>query len=490
MDSPNPQIEVYTDKHDYLSVAATSPSSSRIPVEVRVVVDDPFKAYLNSREGSQSFYLETTGGTPGWGYFGIRPSAFLEINSDSPTSSSALSQLYDFFAKEHLVRNGCETPYPCGVVGWLSYELAKEIENIPPRTDTLNPFPLLQAGLYDCIVSWKEPRDEKTTLRITSCPIVEIPEETFDTTLTTTIDLARSLQIPSPPFDNLSDAPSITDFKSDCGNEIFCERVREIKQHIRDGDTFQVNTAHNLTLNSDISPSLLFSALRQINPAPYSSLFEFPNIDLIGVSPELLFRLEDDLIIAEPIAGTRPRGANASDDLALENELINSPKERAEHAMLVDLCRNDIGKIAEYGTVHIDEYCRVDRYSAVMHLVSTVKGTLHPTKNILDIIKAMFPGGTITGAPKPRTMEIINELETSYRGPYTGSVGIFGFDNRATLNIIIRTFIHQNETYFLPVGSGIVHDSSPELEYEETLSKARALVQAMNLALSDPSSLE
>ena len=125
-----------------------------------------------------------------------------------------------------------------------------------------------------------------------------------------------------------------------------------------------------------------------------------------------------------------------------------------------------------------------------MHLVSTVTGTLHPTKNILDIIKAMFPGGTITGAPKPRTMEIINELENSYRGPYTGSVGIFGFDNRATLNIIIRTFIHQNGTYFLPVGSGIVHDSSPELEYEETLSKARALVQAMNLALSDPSSLE
>ncbi len=153
--------------------------------------------------------------------------------------------------------------------------------------------------------------------------------------------------------------------------------------------------------------------------------------------------------------------------------------------MLVDLCRNDIGKVAEYGTVHIDEYCRVDRYSAVMHLVSTVKGTLQPTKNVLDIIRAMFPGGTITGAPKPRTMEIINEIEDSYRGPYTGSVGIFGFDNRATLNIIIRTFIHQNETYSLPVGSGIVHDSSPETEYEETLSKARALVEAMNLALSN-----
>jgi len=490
VDSVNSQIEVCTDKSDYLSIAAISPLHSRIPVEVRVIVDDPFKAYINSREGSQSFYLETTGSSPGWGYFGIKPSEFLEIASDPLIPSSALSQLYNFISKEHLIRNGCETPYPCGVFGWLSYELAREIEDIPTRINTSNPFPLVQVGLYDCIVSWKEPRDNQTTLRITSCPAIGDPEATFDTALTQTLNLASSLQNPHFSSNNLPYSQTLADFQSDCGREIFCERVRKIKRYIRNGDTFQVNTAHNLTMNSDIPPSLLFSALRKINPAPYSSLLEFPKIDLIGVSPELLFQLENGSIIAEPIAGTRPRGSNSSEDLALEAELINSQKERAEHAMLVDLCRNDIGKVAEYGTVRIDEYCRVDRYSAVMHLVSTVKGTLQPTKNVLDIIRAMFPGGTITGAPKPRTMEIINEIEDSYRGPYTGSVGIFGFDNRATLNIIIRTFIHQNDTYSLPVGSGIVHDSSPETEYEETLSKARALVEAMNLALSNSPPLD
>ncbi len=485
MDSINSKIEVYTDKSDYLSIAATSPPHSRIPIEVRVIVDDPFEAYINSREGSPSFYLETTGSPPGWGYFGIKPSKFLEITPDPLTPPSSLSQLYDFISKEHLIRNGCETPYPCGVFGWLSYELSREIENIPDRINTPNPFPLVQVGLYDCIASWKEPRGKKTTLRITSCPTIGDPETTFDTALTQTFNLARSIQKPNPSPPNPPPSQILTAFQSDCGREIFCERVQKIKRHIHNGDTFQVNTAHNLTMDSDISPVLLFRALRKINPAPYSSLLEFPKIDLIGVSPELLFQLENGSIVAEPIAGTRPRGPNPSEDLALETELIHSQKERAEHAMLVDLCRNDIGKVAEYGTVHIDEYCRVDRYSAVMHLVSTVKGTLQPTKNVIDILRAMFPGGTITGAPKPRTMEIINEIEDSYRGPYTGSVGIFGFDNRAILNIIIRTFIHQNETYSLPVGSGIVHDSSPETEYEETLSKARALVQAMNLALSD-----
>ncbi len=490
MDTLNSQIEVKTDQNDYLSTAEISPPYSRIPVEIRVVVEDPFESYVNSKDGSPSFFLETTGATSGWGYFGINPSTFLEIDQSSLNTSSTLSQLHDLISKERLIRNKCEVPYPCAAVGWLSYALSHEIEQIPINHAHPDPFPLVQIGLYDCIVSWKEPRDGKATLRITSCPPVEDPEKTFEMALKQASDMAHALQTPSLTSLNPPVPTQIANFQSSCGRDNFYERVRKIKNHITEGDTFQVNTAHHLSTRSNISPDFLFRVLREINPAPYSALLEFPDIDLIGVSPELLFRLENNLITAEPIAGTRPRGSTPSEDSNFEKELLQNPKELAEHAMLVDLCRNDIGKVAKHGTVAIDEYCRVDRYSAVMHLVSTVQGHLQPNKTVFDIIQAMFPGGTITGAPKPRTMEIINTIENSHRGPYTGSIGIFGFDNRATLNIIIRTFIHHKGVYLLPVGSGIVHDSSPEDEYEETLSKAKALVEAMNLALSDSSYLK
>jgi anthranilate synthase component 1 len=215
---------------------------------------------------------------------------------------------------------------------------------------------------------------------------------------------------------------------------------------------------------------------------------EFPGVDLVSASPELLLSVDGDRLATEPIAGTRPRGETEAEDQALERELTGDEKERAEHAMLVDLERNDLGKVCEYGSVSVPEYRRVDRYSEVMHLVSLVEGELRTETSIAEAVAGVFPGGTITGAPKPRTMQIIDEVERTRRGPYTGSMAAFGFDGAATLNIIIRTLVHRDREYRLRVGSGIVHDSDPAQEYQETLDKARALVTAVDEALEDRAS--
>jgi anthranilate synthase component 1 len=274
-------------------------------------------------------------------------------------------------------------------------------------------------------------------------------------------------------------------FESDCGRTAFAERVRAVKSAIRDGETFQANVSQRLSAPATVHPLEAYAALRRVNPAPYSALVEFPGVDLVSASPELLLDVEGDRLVTEPIAGTRPRGETPGEDERLEAELRTDEKERAEHAMLVDLERNDLGKVSEYGSVDVRGYRRVDRYAEVMHLVSLIEGKRRGGCSIADAVGALFPGGTITGAPKPRTMAIIDEVERTRRGPYTGSVALFGLDERATLNIIIRTLVRHGGRYHLRVGAGIVHDSDPDAEYDETLAKGRALLDAVDAALSE-----
>ncbi|MFC4553091.1 anthranilate synthase component I family protein, partial [Halorussus sp. GCM10023401] len=273
------------------------------------------------------------------------------------------------------------------------------------------------------------------------------------------------------------------EFESDCGQDAYAEAVRQVKEYVRDGETFQANVSQRLVAPAAVHPVEAFDALRRVNPAPYSGLLEFPGVDLVSASPELLLDVDGDRAVTEPIAGTRARGETPAEDAELEADLLGDEKERAEHAMLVDLERNDLGKVCEYGSVEVSDYRRVDRYSEVMHLVSAVEGRLRADRGLTDAIAATFPGGTITGAPKPRTVEIIDELESTRRGPYTGSIGVLGFDDRATLNIVIRTLVRYRDEYHLRVGAGIVHDSVPEREYDETLAKARALLNAVDEAL-------
>lgn len=495
--------QIITDRTRFQKTAEEVSDGTRIPVEVRVAVDDPFDAYRRARRGGGhwDFYLETTGGQPGWGYFGIEPIDQLEVEPDNEPS---LPVLADRLGDEQLDHGECKVPYPCGAVGWLSYDVARELEDLPMRTSDDRSLPRLQIGVYDRIAAWKCPEspDEQTTLHVTACPKVRTSANNADSVdggheiktayehgRRRALELAQRALGGDSNIDDPSVAAQMAPFESDCGRDAFADRVQRVREYIRDGETFQANISQRLVAPAVAHPTEVFGALREVNPAPYSALLEFPGIDLVSASPELLLHRNSDRLATEPIAGTRPRGGTPAEDRAYEQDLLTDEKERAEHAMLVDLERNDIGKVSEYGSVDVTEYRRVDRYSEVLHLVSKIEGQLRNGTDLADAIAAVFPGGTITGAPKPRTMEIIEELETTRRGPYTGSIGIFGFDDRATLNIIIRTLVRYKDEYHLRVGAGIVHDSVPTQEYRETLDKARALLTAVDEALGQQTTI-
>ena len=482
---------VVTDREPFVATAVDAPADARVPVEVTVTVADPFVAYRRARTGQWDAYLETTGGQSGWGHFAVDPVDRLTVAPDARSldgTSPSLDALDGLLGGESLRRGDCDVPYPCGAIGWLSYDIARELESLPGDADDDRGLPRLQVGVYDRLATWREPRDDGTGTRltITACPrIGDDPEAAFEHGRERALDLARRATTGEPAYtDPPVDADHVT-FESDCGQATYADRVRAVQRYVHDGDTFQANISQRLVAPAAVHPVRAYDALRRVNPAPYSALVEFPGVDLVSASPELLLERDGDDVRTEPIAGTRPRGATGDEDADLEADLTTDEKERAEHAMLVDLERNDLGKVCRYGSVDVAEYRRVDRYAEVMHLVSNVVGELRPDASLADAVAAVFPGGTITGAPKPRTMAVIDELESTRRGPYTGSIGLFGFDGRATLNIVIRTLVRHGDEYHLRVGAGVVHDSVPEREYAETLDKARALVTAVDDALGD-----
>ena len=554
------QRSVHTDRDRFREVAAAAPAGARVPVERRVAVGDPFAAYRRARDGPGGFCYETTGGQPGWGYFGVDPAERLTVagravvadgdegepaadgadaagrppTGDYRRPSPTLAALQGLLDGEALARGDCEVPYPCGAFGWLSYDVARELESFPapapagPGAVDDRGLPRLQVGVFDRVAAWECPvaggEDAETeaddaspvTLRVTACPRVpaglddpaddrDALDALFDAGAARAGDLIDRIETGDPGVGREPDPDaSAATFESDVGREGYAEAVRRVKAYVRDGDTFQANVSQRLRAPAAVHPVEAYDALRAVNPAPYSGLIEFSRegpadgggdfrsgVDLVSASPELLLErvpaADPDRgarLVTEPIAGTRPRGDSDETDAALEAELTGDAKERAEHAMLVDLERNDLGKVSRFGTVDVPEYRRVDRYSEVMHLVSLVEGEARPDVGVADAIAACFPGGTITGAPKPRTMAIIDELEATRRGPYTGSMLAAGFDGRATLNIVIRTLVRHAAAYHLRVGAGIVHDSEPDAEYAETLDKARALVTAIDEALA------
>ena len=479
-----------------------APRGIRVPVEVRVTVSDPYLAYRRARQESGGAFLETTGGQPGWGYFGVDPIDRLTVSSEAAvwtaasSDSPTLAALEGVLERDALARGDCDVPYPCGAIGWLSYDVARELEALPESAVDDRGLPRLEVGVYDRLAAWEEPTDgEDVTLRITACPRLAVGDDgdpgadaveaAYERGRERALELASAVVEGDPDAGEPPVSSPEATFESDCGREAFADRVRRVKAYVRDGDTFQANVSQRLVAPAAVHPVDAYDALRRVNPAPYSCLLEFRAADLVSASPELLLERDGEFVRTEPIAGTRPRGQTPEEDAALEADLLADEKERAEHAMLVDLERNDLGKVCAYGSVEVSEYRRIDRYSEVMHLVSDVTGRLRPDETLADAIAAVFPGGTITGAPKPKTMAIIDELEATRRGPYTGSVGIFGFDGRATLNIVIRTLVRHDDEYHLRVGAGIVHDSDPYREYDETLDKARALITAVDEALGE-----
>jgi anthranilate synthase component 1 len=260
----------------------------------------------------------------------------------------------------------------------------------------------------------------------------------------------------------------------------FLARVRVAKQYIEAGDIFQVVISQRLKVPFQGSPFFLYRTLRRVNPSPYLFYFSLPEMQIIGSSPEMLLKRQGTLLITRPLAGTRPRGKNEAEDFQFEEELRNCQKERAEHVMLVDLGRNDLGRVSRYGSVAVTELLEIERYSHVMHLVSEVRGNLAPDQTVYDALKAVFPAGTVSGAPKIRAMEIIEELEPQRRGIYAGAVGYLSLTGHLDTCIAIRTILIKDGYFFAQAGAGIVADSDPEREYEETCNKAAALLKSLS----------
>jgi anthranilate synthase component 1 len=258
--------------------------------------------------------------------------------------------------------------------------------------------------------------------------------------------------------------------------------VERAKEYIRAGDVIQVVPSQRFRAPIAVEPFDIYRALRTVNPSPYMFYLKFGDLRLVGSSPEVNVRLEGSLIELRPLAGTRRRGRHPAEDLEIAAELMQDPKERAEHIMLVDLGRNDVGRVAKIGSVKVTELLQVEKYSHVMHLVSHIVGELAEGKDSYDVMRATFPQGTVSGAPKIRAMEIIEELEPTKRGPYAGAVGYFGYSGNMDTCIALRTMTVKGHTAYLQAGGGVVADSVPEMEYEETLNKARALMRAVELA--------
>jgi anthranilate synthase component 1 len=297
-------------------------------------------------------------------------------------------------------------------------------------------------------------------------------------------EIERRLREPNPlAYISLdSSAPPATG-KSSIARDDFISKVETIKEYIRAGDCFQALLARRIELNADFDPVTLYRALRGLNPSPYMFHLVLDGVEIVGSSPELLVRLENARITLRPIAGTRPRSMNRERDEELSRDLLEDPKERAEHIMLVDLGRNDVGRVSRFGTVEVTELMKIEKYSHVLHIVSQVEGTLDRPRTAMDVFRATFPAGTMTGAPKVRAMQIIDELEPVSRGAYAGAVGyIAGGGARMDLAITIRTCVIADGVASVQAGAGIVADSVGETEWEETESKARALLSAIGQA--------
>ncbi|MCP9439127.1 MAG: anthranilate synthase component I [Nitrospira sp.] len=370
-----------------------------------------------------------------------------------------------------------------GIVGYIGYDTVKTFEVLPSRpkerfdvpdfallvTETLLIFDNVSQKIKvvaNAHVKSSSDRDVRSAYRTAIGSIEKMIAR-----------LRRPLR-PSPPTRRRSPLR----FTPNMSKADFEKMVETAKEYIKAGDIFQCVLSQRWETTLHAPPFELYRALRVVNPSPYMYYLRVAGVELIGSSPEILVRCEDGLLSVRPIAGTRRRGATPEEDAQLERRLLADAKERAEHIMLVDLGRNDVGRVAEPGSVHVESLMTVERYSHVMHIVSNVTGRLARSKTVYDVLKACFPAGTVSGAPKIRAMEIIEELEPTKRGPYAGAVGYISFSGNMDMCINIRTVVVFRRRAFIQAGAGIVADSSPEHEYEETCNKARAMMQAIELA--------
>ncbi len=472
---------------------------NRIPVTLETFadLDTPLSIYLKLAEGPHSYLLESVQGGERFGrysFIGLTTPTRIAVSgstilllsgnrvAERREHTNPMSYISEFMAR-FKVPDIPSLPRFCGgLVGYFGYDTVRYIE--PKLAATQKPDPL---GVPDILLllseeiaivdnlsgkltlvvfaepgfpgAWRQARSRLKELLARLRAPVRIPADT--------------IAVPAPPTFEFAEE----DFKA---------AVRRAKQYIVDGDIMQVVLSQRMSKPYAASPLALYRALRTLNPSPYMFFFDFGDFQVVGASPEILVRLEGEgekrMVTVRPIAGTRRRGANAAEDAALAAELLADPKERAEHLQLLDLGRNDLGRIAKIGTVKVTDSYLIERYSHVMHIVSNVEGELRDDEGPLSVLKATFPAGTVSGAPKVRALEIIDELEPTKRGIYAGAVGYLGFNGDMDLAIAIRTAVLKDGRIYVQAGAGIVADSDPEAEWQETLNKAKAQLRAAEMA--------
>ncbi len=366
-------------------------------------------------------------------------------------------------------------PFVGGGVGYLSYDLCHFWENLPSKAKDDLGLPELYIAFYDKVLIIDHL--EKRTL----ISAVSSFSKRDNSTIKERIEEIRRLEQKNDAVkgEKVAVKPGELILESNFTKQEYLQAVRKAKNYIREGDIFQVNLSQRFHSRLFVSPYRLYQSLREINPAPFAAYLNFNEIKILSSSPERFLRVRGRKIQTRPIKGTRPRGRNEEEDKKLGKELLASEKDRAELVMIVDLERNDLGRVCRYGSVKVEELVKLEAYPTVFHTASTIRGTLAPGKDRIDLLQTTFPGGSITGAPKIRAMEIIDELEPTKRSVYTGSLGYFGFNESMDLNIVIRTFLAKNGDLYFQVGGGIVADSDPEKEFQETLDKAKALISSL-----------
>jgi len=452
-----------------------------VPVYREIVADleTPVSAFLKINRGGNSFLLESVEGgerLARYSFIGTNPRKI--ITTMPQDNADPLPLIAAELEKYHVVPVTGLPKFCGGAVGYLSYEAVTRFEKLPsPPFDTLN-VPESLFMFVDTVLIFDHVTHK---IKVLSHAHLngDIPKA-YAAAVARIDEMVSRLDQPLPPRARGSPAAGVAGvLKSNFTRPAFEQAVGKIKEYITAGEAIQVVLSQRLTQSTNAAPFEIYRAVRSINPSPYMFFLDFKDFYIIGASPEILVRVEDGTVATRPLAGTRPRGSTPEEDVRLEEELKHDEKERAEHIMLVDLGRNDIGRVSEPGTVQVSDLMQVERYSHVMHLVTHVQGKLRRGMTAFDALRACFPAGTVSGAPKIRAMEIIAQFEPEKRGPYAGAVGYFSYNGNMDMAIAIRTMVLKDGVARVQAGGGIVYDSVPAREYEESMNKAQVLLKAI-----------
>jgi len=490
-------MNYYPDRTTFLKLAR---KGKVIPVYQEIMADyeTPVSAFAKIKSGDCAFLLESVEGgerIARYSFLGANPSLVFSskgrqieirqgnISKRFETKTDPIDELRSLLKRYKPVKIQGLPRFSGGLVGYFGYDIVRFVESLPDKNPDDLKLPDAVFMLTDTLLIFDHV-DHKIKV-VSNVLIDDDPDRSYDEAVNKIESLVKRMKQPSAARNILPLAVKKARSQkvmSNMDQRSFVRSVQKAKEYIKSGDIIQVVLSQRFAVPVKSDPFEVYRALRSINPSPYMYYLEFPDFQLIGASPEIMVRCEEKIVELRPIAGTRPRGATDKEDARLARELLQDPKERAEHVMLVDLGRNDVGKVCGYRTVRVSELMTIEKYSHVMHIVSDVSGTLRKNKDVFDVVRAAFPAGTVTGAPKVRAMEIIDELEKVRRGPYAGSVGYFSFSGNLDSCITIRTIVVKDRMAYIQAGAGIVAYSRPEKEYQETLNKAKALLKAIEFA--------